>query len=118
MKYRSTLYVRQVGSSDMLRSTGLGVPASETPTHHSNQLPARPAFLDEFVGVVRDKGRRHLKVTSHPDEKRLCASHKAAEHRSTSLVNLHLVSPPRSGAHSGKSVYNMTASMMTALESN
>jgi hypothetical protein len=63
-------------------------------------------------------GRRHLKVTSHPDEKRLRARHKAAEHRSASLVNLHLVSPPLSGAHFGKSVYNLTASVLTALERN
>jgi hypothetical protein len=38
--------------------------------------------------------------------------------KTTSLVNLHLVAPPLSGAHSGKSRYNLTASVLTALDSN
>jgi hypothetical protein len=36
------------------------------------------------------------------------------DRKTTSLVNLHLVAPPLSGAPSGKSMYNLTASVLTA----
>jgi hypothetical protein len=36
------------------------------------------------------------------------------DRKTTSLVNLHLVAPPNSGAPSGKSMYNLTASVLTA----
>jgi hypothetical protein len=42
----------------------------------------------------------------------------SVDRRTTSLVNLHLVAPLLSGAHSVKSMYNLTASVLTALDSN
>jgi hypothetical protein len=42
----------------------------------------------------------------------------SVDRKTTSLVNLHLAAPPLSGAHTGKSVYNLTASVLTALDSN
>jgi hypothetical protein len=42
----------------------------------------------------------------------------SVDRTATSLVNLHLVAAPLSGAQSGKSLYNLTASVLTALDSN
>jgi hypothetical protein len=115
MKDGTELDVRQLGSSDMTRTTSIGVPArgrtaaSGKDGHCApdaltilaeghfpgalrsilEKMPARHSYksLNEFVGLLRDNGRLRLQFTSLPDEKKMRRSHKAAEHRLNAVLN-------------------------------
>jgi hypothetical protein len=101
----------------------------------STHKPMTRQLAAQYVRIVAASGleslRRNMQATwSYPIAADVSAQiHGTAyyairirlasvDRKTTSLVNIHLVAPPLSGAHSGKSMYNLTASVLTALDRN